>query len=186
MATKTLFWEHPADEVWEQGDRGKYEPPKRPNWKLLDAVIYTDGSCEPNPGPAAYAFVVVMGDKVVHREARYMGAGTNNEAEFMGVLEAMRFAKERGLQRIEIRTDSQLFVNCASGYWGLYKERLCVLMEQVDALKRKFKGCAFRWIPRAYNTLADELAEDARAFGAVKREGDVRVVWAWGKHEPTV
>lgn len=57
-------------------------------------TIYTDGSCEPNPGPGAWAVILlfVMKDGITHRRERtgYDEATTNNRMEITAVLEGLR------------------------------------------------------------------------------------------------
>lgn len=70
--------------------------------------VYTDGACEPNPGPGGWAFVVYR-DGV--EEQHFVGGdptATNNTMEMTAVLEALRWLHVN--EDAEICSDSQYVV----------------------------------------------------------------------------
>jgi ribonuclease HI len=72
-------------------------------------LIYTDGSCYPNPGPGGWAFVVYNADGSPRHEA--FGSAkhtTNNRMEMLAIVRAMLWADG---QACVIHSDSQLCVN---------------------------------------------------------------------------
>ena len=52
--------------------------------------IYTDGAARGNPGPAAYAFIFVDKDNIIHKESGYLGNATNNTAEYKAIINALK------------------------------------------------------------------------------------------------
>lgn len=72
-------------------------------------TIYTDGSCEPNPGPGGWAVILlfVKSDGTTHRRERtgYDAATTNNRMEITAVLEGLRTLTKPC--NVTILTDSQ-------------------------------------------------------------------------------
>lgn len=69
------------------------------------ATIYTDGSCEPNPGPGGWAALIRYSDG---KELKLSGGekqSTNNRMELTAALEALRSVKET--VDLVIYTDSQ-------------------------------------------------------------------------------
>ncbi len=67
-------------------------------------IVYTDGSCEPNPGPGGWAVVIYVGG----REKTLVGSETdttNNRMELTAALEALRALKQP--TEIELYTDSE-------------------------------------------------------------------------------
>ena len=64
--------------------------------------IYTDGGARGNPGPAAAAFIVTKGGKVVFSQAKYLGKSTNNRAEYSGVLMAVKWFEQQGLFNLSL------------------------------------------------------------------------------------
>ena len=73
--------------------------------------FFFDGGCRPNPG-AMEAAIVVRG-QVHHRPS--LGQGTNNEAEWMALLEALEIARAMGVRDVEALGDSALVVAQANG-----------------------------------------------------------------------
>jgi len=75
---------------------------------MKEVVIYTDGSCEGNPGPGGYAAIV---DIAGEREEITGGEPqtTNNRMEMMAIVEGLKAVREPS--RIRVVTDSQYVVN---------------------------------------------------------------------------
>jgi ribonuclease HI len=53
--------------------------------------VYTDGGSRGNPGKAACAFVIFQDGKLLHEEFSYIGITTNNQAEYGGLLLALKY-----------------------------------------------------------------------------------------------
>jgi ribonuclease HI len=71
---------------------------------MENIVIYTDGGCDPNPGPGGWAALIMSGDQ----KKEISGANkktTNNRMELTAAIEALRSVSEPA--RIKIYTDSQ-------------------------------------------------------------------------------
>jgi len=67
-------------------------------------TIYSDGGCEPNPGPGGWAAILIYGS--VRREIfGACPATTNNRMELTAALEALRSLKEPC--EVEFHTDSE-------------------------------------------------------------------------------
>lgn len=72
--------------------------------KLPKVMIYTDGSCEPNPGKGGWAALLLFPD----RQIPLSGAApdtTNNRMELTAAVEALRALPERS--EVELHTDSE-------------------------------------------------------------------------------
>jgi ribonuclease HI len=71
---------------------------------LQKVTIYTDGACDPNPGPGGWAALVIYKD----REKTLTGSDpktTNNRMELTAAIEALKALKHPS--QIEFFTDSQ-------------------------------------------------------------------------------
>jgi hypothetical protein len=77
------------------------------------STVYCTGACQPNPGGlAVWAWVAIVGDQEISQNSGCLGCGsnmTNQIAEYMAVVQALRSAKRTGIS-IDCRTDSQLVV----------------------------------------------------------------------------
>lgn len=129
--------------------------------------IYTDGGARGNPGPGACAFVVFDGDGASFREksGKYLGATTNNVAEYQGVLTALEWlrdydGRDRPLQ-VSFYLDSLLVVNQINGLYKIKDAKLRELHLKVRNLlagiSQKGLKCQFSYIPRSRNKPADFL-----------------------------
>lgn len=70
--------------------------------------IYTDGGARPNPGNGGWGFCAIVNDKEEYHG--FGGCGilaTNNTAELVAVLEAVRFAVSKEWPEVIIHTDSK-------------------------------------------------------------------------------
>ncbi len=75
--------------------------------------IYTDGGCCGNPGPGAWAYILIDPEGTT-RNAGFVGETTNNRMELRAVIEALQAVRERGdsvSAQIELFTDSQYVKN---------------------------------------------------------------------------
>lgn len=81
---------------------------------MKQVTIYTDGSAVPNPGRGGWAAKLIFNgtSKLVSGRIPY---ATNNQAELIAVIEALKLLKEPC--EVTIISDSQLIVNCIKGAW---------------------------------------------------------------------
>lgn len=68
-------------------------------------TIYTDGSCNPNPGPGGWAAVLLSADQKPRELSGAQAQTTNNQMELRAALEALRALKRPHC--VELYTDSQ-------------------------------------------------------------------------------
>jgi len=125
-------------------------------------IIFTDGVAVPNPGAAGYG--VVIQDETgapVDSFADTIGFGTNNQAEYRGVIAALEKAVSLGAERVDVRADSELVVRQVLGRYKVKNAKLLPLYQQVKQLQSKFKEFSIKHIPREQNKEADKLAGQA-------------------------
>ncbi len=137
-------------------------------------VVEADGGSRGNPGPAGYGAVVrdgVSGEVLAERSAA-LGVATNNVAEYQGLIAGLHAAVELGATDVEARLDSKLVVEQMSGRWQVKQPHLQPLVREAASLVRVLGGVRFTWVPRARNTHADRLANEAMdAAAGLKRPG---------------
>lgn len=68
-------------------------------------VVYSDGGCKGNPGPAGWGVVITEGGKVKFAAGGYLGRQTNQIAELNAAIQALQRVPE-GAQ-VELVSDSQ-------------------------------------------------------------------------------
>lgn len=125
-------------------------------------VVEADGAARGNPGPAAYGAVLRDADtgQILAEDGDTLGKATNNVAEYSGLVAGLRLAAEFAPgARVEVRMDSQLVVEQMSGRWKTRHERLRELA--MEARQLAPEGTTYTWVPRAANSRADKLANQA-------------------------
>jgi probable phosphoglycerate mutase len=129
----------------------------------IDSVIVeADGGSRGNPGPAAYGALLKRADTgaVLAEVGESIGVATNNVAEYRGLIAGLQLAAEHAPgAAIEVRMDSKLVVEQMSGNWKVKHPAMRPLAAEANALAPT--GTTFTWVPRAQNTHADRLANEA-------------------------
>lgn len=87
--------------------------PEKPEGEEL--LVYADGACSGNPGPAGVG-VVALWDDQKRELSEYIGEATNNIAELTGVLRAVELALELG-RPLRLYTDSQYSIGVLTKGW---------------------------------------------------------------------
>jgi ribonuclease HI len=128
-------------------------------------VIYADGACSGNPGPAGLG--VVLQDGAARRElSQFLGQGTNNIAELSAILEAAE-AIEDPARPVRIHTDSQYAIGVLSKGWKAKANQ--ELVARVKQALARLQDLELIYVPGHSGVLLNERA-DALAVQAVKSE----------------
>jgi ribonuclease HI len=126
------------------------------------AIIYTDGACIGNPGPAGAGFVITdQQGNLLQEGCVPLGHGTNNIAEYQAVIAALGAAAEVGATHLIVRSDSELLCRQMSGQYKVKNPGLQKLHIEVRGLMRGFAKVIFEHVPREKNERADALAGEA-------------------------
>jgi len=110
--------------------------------------INIDGAARGNPGPAAYAYIIVRDGHPQIEEAGCLGSATNNVAEYTALVNALQRAAELGGKRVLIRSDSELLVKQMNGEYRVKNEQLRELYEEARQLVKRFDTVMLRHVPR--------------------------------------
>jgi ribonuclease H / adenosylcobalamin/alpha-ribazole phosphatase len=129
----------------------------------VKVIVEADGGSRGNPGPAGYGSVVWTADHetVLAESKQAIGSATNNVAEYRGLIAGLEEAVKVGATEVDVRMDSKLVVEQMSGRWQVKHPDLKVLMEQARSLAATIGRVDYAWIPRAENSHADRLANEA-------------------------
>ncbi|MBI3749204.1 MAG: ribonuclease HI family protein [Chloroflexi bacterium] len=172
--------DHPGHSRGQRGDRGArgLSEPLFPELEVVPAtrergpgfLIRTDGAARGNPGPASLGAALFDLRRSDARDPRatpdasiseYLGIQTNNVAEYTGTMRALALARELGAREVELLLDSKLIVEQLTGRWRVKDVKLIPLW---TACRRTLAGFD-RWsaghVPRAQNSVADSLANQA-------------------------
>jgi ribonuclease H / adenosylcobalamin/alpha-ribazole phosphatase len=138
----------------------------------VKVIVEADGGSRGNPGPAGYGSVVWTADHetVLAEGKQAIGHATNNVAEYRGLIAGLEEAAKLGATEVDVRMDSKLVVEQMSGRWQVKHPDLKALITQATAVATKFDRISYAWIPRAENSYADRLANEAMdAAAALER-----------------
>ena len=126
-------------------------------------VIYTDGACTGNPGPAGIGVVIMDGSKRSEL-SQYLGHGTNNIAELTAIERALEEVVEDASDRpVVVHSDSSYSIGLLTKGWKAKANG--ELVARIRALTSKFAKLSFvkvkghAGIPE--NERCDELAREA-------------------------
>lgn len=121
--------------------------------------IYTDGASRGNPGNAAWAYIFVTHNSVIHGESGFLGTATNNEAEYHAVIHALHNALKKGYMVAELYSDSELVIKQINGEYRTRKKHLIELLREVRHLQSQFDSLSFFSLPRTdhYIGIADGM-----------------------------
>lgn len=123
---------------------------------LEEAKIYTDGGSRGNPGKSACAYVICnLDNTVVEKAGFYLGVATNNQAKYYGFKKGLERARDLGINRITLFSDSQLVVNQMKGLYKVKNQELAPLYQEVKALADSFEKINFIHVLREFNKTAD-------------------------------
>lgn len=125
-------------------------------------IVNVDGGARGNPGPAAVAAVAAdpAGKPLAERSA-YIGAATNNVAEYRALLLGLELARELGADEVEVINDSELIAKQISGEYRVKHAGLKPLYLEAMAALREFDAAAVRSVRRESNVRADALVNEA-------------------------
>jgi ribonuclease HI len=133
-------------------------------------ITYSDGGSRGNPGPAAFGYVIKTPDgETIAGHGEYVGITTNNQAEYKGILAAIRKARELGAETLEMRMDSELAVKQLTGEYRVKDAGLATLYVLIHNEKIAFKKVVFKHVRREFNTEAD--AEVNKALDRHAKKG---------------
>jgi len=122
--------------------------------------IFVDGCSRGNPGPAGIGYLIFdEGGRLLSKKWKHVGLRTNNEAEYLAAIEALKEALSLGASEIELLSDSELLVKQIRGEYAVRSDRLAPLHEELIRLVRGFEKFIVKHIERDGNREADRLAK---------------------------
>jgi ribonuclease H / adenosylcobalamin/alpha-ribazole phosphatase len=139
------------------------DPVAGQGFRTVKVIIEADGGSRGNPGPAGYGAVVWTADRstVLAETKQAIGRATNNVAEYRGLIAGLDDALKLGATEAAVFLDSKLLVEQMSGRWKVKHPDLVELHAQARKLASRFDRISYAWVPRARNSHADRLANEA-------------------------
>ena len=125
------------------------------------AIANIDGGARGNPGPAGYGVHIQRDDGSVVELKEAVGIATNNVAEYRGLLAALDWATRHGIDKLHIKSDSDLLVKQMRGEYRVKNAGLQPLWAEARRLVQQIGDVRFEHVRREANAEADRLANEA-------------------------
>lgn len=93
--------------------------------------------------------------------SRHAGHGTNNVAEYAGLILGLEEAQRMGADEVVVRGDSELILRQLTGQYKVRAAHLRAPHERALALLGSFASHRVEWVARAQNAEADAAARQA-------------------------
>jgi ribonuclease HI len=129
--------------------------------------VFTDGSCEGNPGPGGWGFVWVEEGQIRAEGHGSDPATTNNRMELTALIEALKALPEDA--QVDVYSDSQLCVKTLNEWAAGWERRgwrrktgpiaNLALVQELWALAKAHPKVRFRWIRAHDGSLWNEYAD---------------------------
>jgi ribonuclease HI len=125
-------------------------------------VVYTDGACSGNPGPAGAGFIVIEPGGKIREGNEYLGTATNNVAELTAILRGVEAISDLNAPA-RVHTDSGYSIGVLQKGWKA-KANPELIAKIRDVLSERPK-VRLVYVPGhagvPMNERADELAREA-------------------------
>jgi ribonuclease HI len=139
--------------------------------------VFTDGSCEGNPGPGGWGFVWVEDDVIRAEACGHDPATTNNRMELSGLIAAFKALPRDAA--VTVFTDSQLCVNTINEWARGWEARgwrrktgpiaNLELVQELWALAKAHPRVQLRWIKAHDGTRWNEYADALATYWMLDR-----------------
>ncbi len=134
---------------------------KKSSLDMDELVVYTDGASRGNPGESGYGYLIYSNNRIVEKKYGYIGEKTNNQAEYIALMEASKSIKDYSCRKVKFLLDSQLVVRQLKGIYRVKNEGLKKYYREINHLLKDIDNVQFVHISREDNTEADKLANQA-------------------------
>jgi len=123
--------------------------------------IYCDGASRSNPGEASVGISILKDKKEIDTIKKRIGIATNNVAEYLGLIEALKYCVEKNIMEVDIYLDSLLVVQQVNLEYKVKSKKLQEHYNQALDLINKINNVKITHVRREFNKRADQLANQA-------------------------
>ena len=122
-------------------------------------VAYFDGSAKPNPGEMKIGGRILTpgARNVIDEYSMDLGNGTNNEAEYLSLIQVTEMLADLKATTVTIYGDSKLAVNQVNGLWKARDSRMRLFKERTLNILKRIPTWKLVHITRDKNMEADLL-----------------------------
>ena len=123
--------------------------------------LYTSGFCKKNPGPSGCRAILKSSTNLVLDDRHIdLGEGTNNTAEYNGVLLGLQMAQFYEIKAVDIFLYSELVGNQLKGIYKVKNYKLLRIYETVKDLMSSFTYCEVHIISKSLILEDEKIASE--------------------------
>ena len=123
--------------------------------------IYCDGASRSNPGEASIGVSIIKQNIEIATISRKIGIATNNVAEYLALIDGLKYCNSNNVSTANFYLDSKLVVGQISGNFKVKSIHLKELFLEAEKLISKIENFTISHIYRENNKRADQLANQA-------------------------
>ncbi|MCM8814916.1 MAG: ribonuclease HI family protein, partial [Candidatus Omnitrophica bacterium] len=83
---------------------------------MKSLILCFDGASRPNPGKSACAYVIIdEHSEIIEQAGKFLGEGTNNIAEYLGLILGLLACVKHKPEKLIIYSDSNLVIQQING-----------------------------------------------------------------------
>ena len=127
----------------------------------LTLEIYCDGASRSNPGEASIGVSIIKQNIEIATISRKIGIATNNVAEYLALIDGLKYCNSNNISTANFYLDSKLVVEQISGNFKVKSIHLKELFLEAEKLISKIENFTISHIYRENNKRADQLANQA-------------------------
>ena len=141
-------------------------------------TLTVDGSSNVNGADIGLVLTSPEGDLI--QQAIHCGfKATNNEAKYEALIAGLNLAKDMGIKKLDIRSDSQLVVNQLLGSYQARDLKMASYLEHIKILQSTFEEFDIAQIPKLNNSHADALANLGSSIPATESQSIPLLYLQW-------
>lgn len=111
---------------------------------------YCDGGSRNNTHAACAWLICDEDNKVLYSNSCYLGAVSNNCAEYQAIIMCLISALAGGTISLKVHQDSELVSRQINGQYAVKAQHLKPMWDIVKHLENKFEHIEFTWVPREH------------------------------------
>ena len=112
-------------------------------------LVVSDGGYKNGLAYGSFRIFDSKGLTITHNQF-IIGIGTNNQAEYIALLNALAWCLDNNIKRIVCLTDSKLVVKQVTGEWKKINRRMRQLCKKVKEKAKQFESFEIRHISEKY------------------------------------
>lgn len=117
---------------------------------ILEKIfIYIDGGSRGNPGSGAIGILITdKSGKIIYKHGGYIGKVTNNQAEYIGLIKALKNVSGHFHGEVSCFSDSELMIRQLNGKYKVKNPDIRKLFLEVKELEKEFEKISYTHVYR--------------------------------------